>query len=278
MKLIADSGSTKTDWVLTENGKRITSAKTQGLNPYFQTTEEIVAILQNELAPQISNKSPQEVFFYGAGCTFPEKRQLLHNAFLKVWKSTTNIHLQSDLVGSAIALCGNNEGIACILGTGSNSCYWNGEKIVKNVPPLGYILGDEGSGAVLGKLFIADLLKGQLSQELSAKFFQQYRTNYEEIINKVYKEKLPNRSLAQYAYFLLENIEDKQIQTIVKQSFDSFIKRNILHYPTHLKIHFVGSIAVAFESILRETLLEHRLQIGQILQKPIDALVKYHSF
>ncbi|MBS9768050.1 MAG: hypothetical protein KGV44_11010 [Flavobacteriaceae bacterium] len=278
MKLIADSGSTKTDWVLTENGKRIASAKTQGLNPYFQTTEEIVAILQNELAPQISNKSPQEVFFYGAGCTFPEKRQLLHNAFLKVWQSTTNIHLQSDLVGSAIALCGNNEGIACILGTGSNSCYWNGEKIVKNVPPLGYILGDEGSGAVLGKLFIADLLKGQLSQELSAKFFQQYHTNYEEIINKVYKEKLPNRSLAQYAYFLLENIEDKQIQTIVKQSFDSFIKRNILHYPTHLKIHFVGSIAVAFESILRETLLEHRLQIGQILQKPIDALVKYHSF
>ncbi len=256
MKLIADSGSTKTDWSLCSKGKRVHSVQTQGINPFYQNSEEISKILLEELLPKLENNTPNTLYFYGAGCSFPEKQEILQ---------------------AARALFGNTEGIACILGTGSNSCHWDGTKIIKNVPPLGYILGDEGSGAVLGKLFVADLLKNQLPKPLSKKFFTQYDTNYEELMAKVYKEPFPNRNLAQYTYFLHENIGEEAIYRLIKRSFQAFITRNLSQYPKALPASFVGSIAVAFEGILNETLQENGYTKGVILKKPIEALEKFHS-
>lgn len=277
MKLIADSGSTKTDWILCHNSKRVHSVQTQGINPFYQTSEEIREILQKELLPNLENYVPDELFFYGAGCSFPEKQELLRTAFTKVWAHNLQIELNSDLVAAARALFGNSEGIACIIGTGSNSCHWDGEKIVKNVPPLGYILGDEGSGAVLGKLLVADLLKNQLSPELSAKFYTKYDTTYEELMATVYKRPFPNRNLAKFTYFLHENIEDKAIHSLVKSSFQAFASRNLAQYPKELPVSFVGSIAVAFEDILSEVLAENGYQKGEILKAPIEKLEQFHA-
>ncbi len=277
MKLIADSGSTKTDWSLCNKGKRVHSIQTQGINPFYQDSEEISKILLEELLPKLEGNTPNILYFYGAGCSFPEKQEILQKAFSRIWSNNLQLHLHSDLEGAARALFGNTAGIACILGTGSNSCHWDGTKIIKNVPPLGYILGDEGSGAVLGKLFIADLLKNQLPRSLKKKFFTQYDTNYEALMAKVYKEPFPNRNLAQYAYFLHENIREEAIYRLIKCSFQAFITRNLSQYPKILPVSFVGSVAVAFEGILSETLQENGYTKGIILKKPIEALEKFHS-
>ncbi len=277
MKLIADSGSTKTDWGICTNGEILQIVKTQGINPFYQTTADIVNILKEELIPKLGEQVPKSLYFYGAGCSFPEKSQLLHDAFKTVWSSELTIDLQSDLVGAARAVCGKEAGIACILGTGSNSCHWDGEKIAKNVPPLGYILGDEGSGAVLGKLFIADLLKNQLPKSLSEKFYAQYNTDYATLMEQVYKQPFPNRNLAQYAYFLHENRENPAIHKLVKNSFDAFVKRNLQQYPQELPVSFVGSVAVAFQDILTEVLKENNFKIGKIVKSPINELIAYHN-
>ncbi len=168
-------------------------------------------------------------------------------------------------------------GIACILGTGSNSCHWDGEKVVKNVPPLGYILGDEGSGAVLGKLLIADLLKNQLPEMLSKKFYAKYDTTYAQLMEQVYKQPFPNRNLAQYAYFLHENKENPAIYKLIKGSFDAFVKRNLAQYPQDLAVNFVGSVAIAFQDILEEVLHENHLKIGKVLKAPIEELARFHA-
>lgn len=277
MKLIADSGSTKTDWILTHKGKRVHKISTQGINPFYQNTSQITTVLAAELLPQIENITPNNVYFYGAGCSFPDKQAILKNAFVKVLGQRASIFLHSDLVGAARALYGTNAGIACIIGTGSNSCVWDGNKIIQNVPPLGYILGDEGSGAVLGKLLIADLLKNQLPKEISQKFYDKYRITYEELMSKVYKQPFPNRSLAQYSYFLSENIDSKEIYSLVKNSFTAFVKRNISQYPKHLKVGFIGSVSLAFKDIMVDILMEEGYLIGNFMQSPIEKLAQYHS-
>ncbi len=277
MKLIADGGSTKTDWIIIEKGKRVHKVQTEGINPFYQTSLEIATILRTQLLSKTGYFSPKEIFFYGAGCSFPVKQKVMKEAFLKAFNNDVKIELESDLVAAARALFGNKEGIACILGTGSNSCHWNGQVIVKNVPPLGYILGDEGSGAVLGKLFIADLLKNQLPKTLSKRFFEQYKTCYETLMQEVYQQAFPNRNLAKYTYFLYENKHNDYIAKLVKTSFKSFVSRNLKQYPEHPPVSCVGSVAVAFESLLREVLVIEGYQVGIIMQSPIDALEAYHN-
>lgn len=277
MKLIADSGSTKTDWIFTARGKRVHKITTQGINPFYQQTQEIRQILISELLPKLNGAEPQSIFFYGAGCSFPEKQEMLQNAFKEIWNSSATLHLNSDLVAAARALCGNKEGIACILGTGSNSCHWDGQQIIKNISPLGYILGDEGSGAVLGKLLVADLLKNQLTKELSLKFFKKYETSYEQLMNEVYKLPFPNRSLAKYTYFLHENRENPIIESIVTNSFTAFIRRNIAQYPSQLPVNFVGSVALAFQDILKNVIEREGYTLGKIIKTPIEALEEYHN-
>lgn len=275
-ELIADSGSTKTDWAIIFRGKIQQKIATSGINPFFQSKEDIIQILNNELLTNLEKPYPTKLNYYGAGCTFPAKIELLSRAFSEVLGQDIKLSLHSDLVAVAHALCGEEEGIPCILGTGSNSCYWNGKEIVNNVPPLGFILGDEGSGAVLGKQLIANILKGQLSDKIISDFFYTQRVTYEELLESVYKKPFPNRFLARFTYFIKEHIENHEIRQIVVNSFQDFFNRNIKHYPQHLKVHFVGSVAVVFEDILREVGKRLGYEIGNITKAPLEKLAEYH--
>ena len=215
MILIADSGSTKTDWVLCDSGNIITRIKTQGLNPTIQSSEAILAVLVEELAGKLDTDAPESIFFYGAGCAYENANKRMLNALEAVFK-TKNIHIHSDLLAAARALCGHEEGIACILGTGSNSCLFDGKEIIDNIPSLGFILGDEGSGAHLGRQLVGDCIKKQLSKNLREKFFKEYNLDKATILERVYHTPLPNRWLASFTPFMYENRKEAEIQTLLK--------------------------------------------------------------
>ncbi len=278
MILIADSGSTKTNWCLIKQGKPIKKIYTKGTNPFFQTQKEISDELSESLVPMLPANDFTTVFFYGAGCNNPEKIRVVKSAITSQLNVTGSIEVATDMLGAARALCGHEAGIACILGTGSNSCYYDGKQIVSNVPPLGYILGDEGSGAVLGKLLIGDLLKNQMSPELASKFFAQYKLTYAEIIDKVYRQPFPNRFLAGLSPFLYQNVEIPYIHSLVLNSFKAFFKRNVMQYEyQRMPVHFIGSVAFYYQKILREAAEEMRISIGNIQKSPMEGLIEYHK-
>ena len=207
MFLIADGGSTKTDWSIVSGNQEIDRIKTRGINPFFQTEEDISAEIRDNLVPKIKKYgSIEAVYFYGAGCAFPEKNEILRRSITHYLP--VPVEVGSDLLAAARALCGNSPGIACILGTGSNSCLYDGKDIIKNISPLGFILGDEGSGAVLGKLLVGDVLKNQLPVALQKAFFAEFGLTPAVIMEKVYKQPFPNRFLASLSPFLLRHIEE----------------------------------------------------------------------
>lgn len=279
MILIADGGSTKTDWVLydRENDSISTKVKTQGFNPTLQKSDDIYTILHSEIADKIDNSLIETIFYYGAGCAYPEANKRMFDALKKVF-NTNNIEINSDLLAAARALCGHNEGIACILGTGSNSCLFDGEKIVDNTPSLGYILGDEGSGAALGKRLVSDCLKKQLSPALTKKFLEKYNLTTANILEQVYHKPMPNRYLAQFAPFLADNRKEAEVQTLLKYCFTLFFQRNTMVYRrSWLPIHIVGSIGVAFANELKETAESLGLSIGNIVDSPMNGLIEYHK-
>ncbi|HRZ98216.1 MAG TPA: ATPase [Paludibacter sp.] len=277
MKLIADSGSTKTQWCLVENGLIIKDILTNGINPFYQTEKEIITDLENQLLPELENSTIPEIHFYGAGCSFPEKKALVKNAILQFFPKA-DIEIESDLLGAARSLFQHEKGIACILGTGSNSCFYDGNEIVQNVSPLGFILGDEGSGAVLGKLLIADCLKKQLPDWLSEKLLDEYELTPAQILENVYKKPFPNRFLAKFSPFILEHIEEPSIFNLVYDSFDSFLARNVMQYPLEeIKVGFIGSIAHYFRDTLEIVASERGIVISEIAKSPMDGLLKYHA-
>ncbi len=274
MVLIADSGTTKTEWcMITESGISETVI-TSGINPFYQEAENISGILQKEF---FAAKKFSAVHFYGAGCINEEKQNIVKKAILQVF-DTESIYIGSDLLAAARSLCQDQPGVACILGTGSNSCYYNGNEIVSNVSPLGFILGDEGSGAVLGKKLVGDILKKQLSEFLINDFFDTYKTTAIEILENVYKKPFPSRYLAGYAKFLSKNIKYSEIEQLVISSFREYVTRNLLKYPdiNTIPIHFTGSIAFHFEAQLRKVIQEQNLILGNIEQAPMNGLIKYH--
>lgn len=274
--LIADSGATKTDWCLIEHGEIIHRFNTKGISPIFQSENEIAEEIKENVFPQLKETMPDAIFFYGTGC-IPEKIENVKNAINTSFPIET-IEVYSDLVAAAHASCGNKAGIACILGTGSNSCQWDGEKIVKQVSPLGFILGDEGSGGSMGKLLVGDMLKNQLSDELKEKFLEQYKLTPAIIIDKVYREPFPSRFLASVTPFLLQNIHDDAIKNIVKRSFSEFFQRNVMQYDyKDHKVNFIGSIAYHYAATLKEVAQEKSITIGQIDQSPMEGLVKYYT-
>lgn len=283
MKLIADSGSTKTDWCLCNGDTVLTTIQSQGINPYHQAEEAIEQVLRNELLPQLS-KNPEfnsqssiKVIYYGAGCANETACNRVKEAIHKVL-NTKDITVHSDLLGAARALCGHEEGIACVLGTGSNSCLYNGKEIKANIPPLGYILGDEGSSAVLGRRLVGDCLKNQLPEAIREEFLAEYQLTQEIILEKVYRQPLANRFLASLTPFLSKHREVPEIHRLLIESFTDFFVRNVKQYRhPWLPIHFVGSIANAFSAELKEAAESLGMELGIIMQSPMEGLVKYHS-
>lgn len=276
MKLIADSGSTKTTWqIVSEDGDPML-CQTAGINPFFQQSSEIVKTLETEF--DLDKKQISSVFFYGAGVANEQKRQELRVA-LEQFFHTDRISIESDLMAAAHSLCQNQEGIVAIMGTGSNSCYYNGKSILANVSPLGYILGDEGSGAVLGRKLISDMLKNQFEQRLIKLFFETYQVTPAEILENVYRKSFPNRYLAQYTRFLSAHIHETAFQYLVFTSFKEFFLRNIDQYPEaqEMPVHFTGSIAWHFRDILKEAAAASGFKTGKIVADPMPGLVAYHS-
>ena len=273
MIVIADGGSTKTAWTCVENDKK-KSVITGGINPFFMSTKEISLMLDSEFGESFSNVSA--VYFYGAGA-IPEKRKIVFDA-LSPFFGTSEVFVESDLLGAARGLNGRNHGIACIMGTGSNSCYYDGEKIVKNVSPSGYILGDEGSGAVLGKKLLSDLLKNQLPEDIKNDFFETYRTDSLEIMESVYRKPFPGRYMAGFARFMAKHIDNKHIKDMVSKSFDEFFRRNVLQYDNvfDLPLNFTGSIAFYFRESLIESAENCGLTIDKITGNPMAGLIEYH--
>jgi N-acetylglucosamine kinase-like BadF-type ATPase len=275
MILIADSGSTKTHWCLVEGDKVVKELYTLGINPFYQTTDDILADLREKLIPSLASEEITHLSFYGAGCAFEDKKDIVRSALSALFVHAS-IEIESDLLGAARALFQHQKGIACILGTGSNSCYYDGVNIIQNVSPLGYVLGDEGSGAVLGKLLVADCLKNQLSTELKEKFFTQYGFTPAQILDKVYKQPFPNRFLAQFAPFLLDNLEEPAMFNIVFESFDAFLTRNVMQYQLdEMEVGFVGSIAHHFRDVLEIAAYERNINITKIEQRPMEGLIQF---
>jgi len=274
--LIADSGATKTDWCVAKNGEILFRFTGKGISPVYQSEDEITEEIQKNLYPLLKNRPIDAVYFYGSGC-IPEKTAVVRNAIYQSLPVET-IEVYSDLVGAAHALCGHEAGIACILGTGSNSCEWYGKTIVKQIPPLGFILGDEGSGAVLGKLLVSDALKNRLSPGLKEKLLEQYGLSQAIIIDRVYKQPFPSRFLASLSPFILENIEDSTIRRIVNTNFSDFFERNVMQYHyRENKVNFVGSIAFHYADYLKETAEWKGIRIGTIYASPMEGLVRYYA-
>ena len=296
MILIADSGGSKTDWALvslpTDTHKYVLKVRTQGLNPFHQSKDVILKALEEELMPALYKAAEQsgtfskeydiaekvkQIAFYGAGCT--KALSPIVGEALAVAFPSASIKVESDLLGAAHAVCGHEEGIACILGTGANSCLYGGEHIVANIPPLGYILGDEGSGAVLGKMLLNGIFKGDLSAEIRDLYLEWSGLTYPEIIDKVYRQPLANRFLAGSSKFIKENLQYAELEGLVRYNFDTFFKNNILKYTMSSirVISAVGGIASAFEEQLRASADSFGYKVGKVLSSPIDGLIEYYS-
>lgn len=277
MILIADSGSTKTDWRLVEHGEVFQQIFTKGTNPFFQSEREIGNEIATALLPQLQACELDAVYFYGAGCAFPDKIETVCRAILRHLHVKGKVEVNTDMLAAARSLCGHRAGIACIMGTGSNSCYYDGEKIVQNVSPLGFILGDEGSGACLGKMLVGDILKNQMTPELKEKFFQQFNLTPADIIDRVYRKPFPNRFLASLSPFLAQNLSEPCVHNLVLNSFKSFLKRNVMQYdyPNH-EVHFIGSVAYYYKDVLAQAADKMGIRLGTILKNPMEGLIAYH--
>ncbi|HTD94954.1 MAG TPA: hypothetical protein VK644_14110 [Chitinophagaceae bacterium] len=277
VKLIADCGATKSEWCLLHKGlqKKII---TQGISPYFLDTSQIIELLLKELVPKLRSAKVTEVYYYGTGCANPSNARLVRNALLQVF-GNAYVDVNHDLLAAARALCGDGKGVACILGTGSNSCYYNGKKIVKNSPGLGYVLGDEGSGAYLGKKVIQYYLYGTFDDELRGRFDLTYTTNSAEILENVYKNPLPNRYLAGFTKFLADNRGHYMIENIIEDGLNDFFFNHLCKYREiwKLPVNFAGSVAYGFRDVLQTLCNSYQFELGKVLKKPMSGLIEYHS-
>ncbi len=302
MKLIADSGSTKTDWVLIRDNAVVGRYQTQGINPFHQSEDDILNILRSELLAQLSPSTihhqlstihhplstihhplstihhpPLTIHYYGSGVR-PELEEVMQRLLLSAFPSATFVEAYGDLLGAARAVVGSQEGIACILGTGANSCLYDGRQITQNTPPLGYILGDEGSGAVLGKRFLNALYKGFIPASLVTGFQEDIGMDMSAVIARIYREPMANRFLASLSPFISRHIDVPEVRQLVVDNFCDFFRRNVVQYDRRdLPVGFVGSIAWHYEDQLREAASQEGFIVGRVLKSPIDGLVAYHT-
>ena len=277
--VIADAGSTKTDWLaIDDSGERIASVTTGGLNVLTVDTDEILRTLAEVKAAINVGCQPFAVRFYGAGCATPQLCATMRGMLRDTWPESVSLTAESDMLGAARALFGDRAGLVCILGTGSNSCLYDGSEISDNVPSLGYILGDEGSGAALGKRLLGDVLKRQLPAALTDAFLQWSGLSVAEALERVYRRANPNRYLASLAPFIKENLQHSPLRAMAAAEFDSFFCRNVAMYRgvENLPLGFVGSIAVEFEDVVREVAAKRGFRISRIIRTPMEGLADYH--
>lgn len=276
MKVIVDSSSTRTEWVLVHGSEVVEHAFTTGLNPFFQTRREISHSIRLELPQEFFKRRWEHVYFYGAGCSNPDKIKIVESSLVAQFK--TPVTVESDLLGAARGLLVYDEGLACILGTGSNSCLYDGEKIVKNVRPLGFILGDEGSGSALGRLFLSDVLKGLAPKELADEFFQVNKVSPDSIMDSIYGNPLANTNLSQYGSFLSTHLDHEYVYNLVEHEIARFFERNVCQYDfKKYPVCFVGSVACMYSDILLSVASRMGATIKKNLRYSMPGLVAYHA-
>jgi len=275
--LIADSGSTKCEWCLLNDGRK-RAVITKGISPYFLKKEDISLLLQKELLPKLKRFEIDNIFFYGTGLKDDNNKRLIR-AVLKHLFRASRVEVQTDLLAAARALCKKEKGISCILGTGSNSCYYNGRRIVKNSPGLGFILGDEGSGAYLGRKVVQHFLYNTFDEELMLAFNKKYNTSDAEILEGVYRQQQPNRYLASFSLFLAENRGHYMIENIIEDGLNDFFFTHLCKYNESwlYPIHFTGGVAYGFRDVIKELCDSYEMELGSILNRPMDGLISFHT-
>lgn len=275
-RLIADSGFTKTDWRLLLEDGSIEQARTAGINPYYQTEAEILVVIEDVYA-QLP-VSVDEIFYYGTGCSSRENRNKI-GGLLQKYYTNAKIDVNHDLLAAARSLCGEEPGIACILGTGTNSCYYDGQKITQNIPSLGWAIADEGGGTYLGKTLVTDNYRNDMPEDLQKTFKATFGLTKEQFLVHVYQEPMPGRFLAGFAKFISQHINHPYLYQLVANGFDVFIKKNVLKYESHqeVPVHFTGSVAYYFGSILRQVAEKHNLHVKHITEHPIAGLTLFHQ-
>lgn len=277
MILIADSGSTKTTWVLIDGQDIIQTIHTKGYNPYYFKDKSLLLTIKSDLLPQLKFNNVDKIFFYGSGCSSNENCSLVKTTMSQLFPNSF-IEVNHDLFGAALALLNNNEGIACILGTGSNSCYWDGNKVINNVPSVGYLLGDEGSGTYIGMKLLKGILENNAPKDIADNFYKYHNTTFEGVLNTIYNEPEPNRFISEVSKFAEKKIDNNWVKNIVKRSFIDFIENQLKRYSNYqnLQVCFTGSVAYYFKQILVEACHESSIKPGIILRNPIEGLVSYH--
>jgi glucosamine kinase len=277
MILLADSGSSKIDWRLLKKDGTIGQANGPGFNPYYQPIADLKKSINEILLPQVT-ETVTSIFYYGTGVSSVKNQLAIKSAFLEYFPES-KIEIEWDLLAAARALCGHEPGIACILGTGSNSCLYDGSKITGNVANLGWILADEGSGAVIGKRFLIDYLRKKMPAELAEQFKARFPLSREEFLEKIYQQEKPSTFLATFSKFIFQHLKDPYCYKLIYSSFEEFYENNVMEYPDYknLKVHFTGSVGFYFSDVLRQVANDKGITVKNILEGPIAGLTLYHQ-
>ncbi|KYG82443.1 N-acetylglucosamine kinase [Roseivirga echinicomitans] len=274
--LIADSGFTKTDWRLIGADGKIEQARTMGINPYYQTEDEILLVIQ-DLHSQLPDRV-DEIYFYGTGCSSGTNRDKIARLLNRYYQDA-KIDVNHDLLAAARSLCGEEKGIACIIGTGTNSCLYDGSKIISNVPSLGWAIADEGGGTYLGKTLVTDYYRKDMPEHLRVIFKERFGLNKDGFLTAIYQEPMPGRFLASFAKFINEHVSDPYMYKLVYDAFTTFITKNVVKYEGYkeVPVHFTGSVAYYFNNILRKVAVDQGIYIKHITEHPIAGLTLFHQ-
>jgi N-acetylglucosamine kinase-like BadF-type ATPase len=277
MKLIADAGATKIQWIVLDEQQEHGPFETSGFNPYFMDPLILEEILEKELIPYLKTDPIKEIYYYGAGCSTNQKCGIVEEA-LKEEFPGAGFDVQHDLLGAARALFNREPGIACILGTGSNSCLYDGTAITENVTSLGYLFGDEGSGAYLGKLLLFEFLRNRLPENILSAFNKRYDYSLENILDAVYNKPYPNRFLSSFSLFAGDHADDPFILNLVERNFTDFFEEQVTKYSGYksTRVGIIGSVGFHFQDIFKRVAAKYKVEVGEVVQDPVSGLVRYH--
>lgn len=278
MILVADSGSTKCDWILIDSQSNKHKTNSMGFNPFFHDADLVYSkLMENELFIEYRNRV-SEVYFYGAGCSSEARNRIIANGLKRVFSSAETVLVDHDLKGAALSTSQGDTGISCILGTGSNSCYFDGTKVIEKVPALGYILGDEGSGSYFGKILLSEWLYHRMPAELAEDFAKEYNLTKEGIFEAVHHKADPNVYLASFSPFISKHLDHPYFREMVYDGLDKFVNIHVLCYDNYkdVPVHFVGSIAYYFKEVLQKVAIKYSFTVGKIEKRPVEPLTQYH--